>query len=252
MSLIKAIYSSKDFFDLRGESYIKNASWVNNSILNNAIIEIVRKENPIRIIDLGSGDGQLLKLISWVNTRIAMDISHNMLNKITDSNIEKIIGDIHHIPLSKSSIDMIICRQVLHYCNIEIVFKEMVRILKNEGSILIVQITDHKAVPTKWYNLLKSFKQIKNRKHITQADIVNAASVEKLVLVERHKFKIEMYHTWENYFEKYGIEDKRKKKIVCEFLRNTPKLIKMEINLNFDNVGISYNRIFSYLLFKKQ
>lgn len=103
------------------------------------------------ILDLGCGKGELLKQIEVklnsckIDKKFkisGLDISPNMIEKAkNNSEIEFKVGDSEDIPFAKNTFQVITCLNSFHhYENPEKVLKEIHRVLKNEGKIIIGEI----------------------------------------------------------------------------------------------------------------
>lgn len=115
------------------------------------------------ILDLGCGKGELLKQIEVrlnsykIDKKFkisGLDISPNMIEKAkNNSEIEFKVGDSEDIPFAENTFQVITCLNSFHhYENPDKVLKEIHRVLKNEGKIIIGEI-----------NINDFFKKLINR-----------------------------------------------------------------------------------------
>jgi len=91
--------------------------------------------NPINIMDVGIGNGDLIKeLVSYNHNVIAVDICENALNKVENIAKTYLVDNLSNI--TSNSIDLCICHLVFQHNNIEIInmmIREIYRILKVNG-----------------------------------------------------------------------------------------------------------------------
>lgn len=154
--------------------------WHSNKLRNVAgsIREV--KKNPKNILDVGSASGWFLHELKkkFANTDCTgIDVYKKAIDygKERYSNIELLKGDAHKIPFKDASFEVIVCCEVLeHVENPEAVIKEMKRVLKKNGSIIIEIDTGNwlfKFVWFFWTNL---------RKGVWRDSHVHSFSVKKL------------------------------------------------------------------------
>jgi ubiquinone/menaquinone biosynthesis C-methylase UbiE len=108
------------------------------------------------VLDIGCGTGFLLlgaaKSLGKDGKVIGVDISEEMLKKAKEnlskagvSNIEFKVGDAENIPLEDNSVDTVVGNMVLHHCpNPESAIKEMARVLKSKGKLVLADMEEHK------------------------------------------------------------------------------------------------------------
>lgn len=88
-----------------------------------------------KILDLGAGGGEMVRLLQTVYP--TMQIAG--IDPVYSSEIIS-MGDFYNIPAESSSIDIIICKEVLqHSGNISTALTEIKRVLKNNGILIIIE-----------------------------------------------------------------------------------------------------------------
>ena len=96
-----------------------------------------------KVLDIGCGNGELICMLAEKGHKcVALDLSENRLAKFKDRakklGVAQIQGDATNIPLQDSSIEVIMCSEVLeHIKDYEKVVKEMHRVLKQDGRIVV-------------------------------------------------------------------------------------------------------------------
>ena len=94
-----------------------------------------------QILDVGSGMGYHLKFekISKKRTYICLDPEKTLLDKITQEGVVKIQARCEKIPLRSKSVDIIIASHILeHVTNLKKCIRELRRVLKDKGLLLVV------------------------------------------------------------------------------------------------------------------
>lgn len=141
----------KKSFAKAAESYDQVAhlqQWVADNLLERLTW---LKMNPQTILDAGSGTGQLTRGLTqmYPQARVyALDFAWPMLREARRQQPRNwrqwgkktgywICGEVERLPLADESLDMIVSNLMLQWCNnVELVFKEFLRVLKPKGILL--------------------------------------------------------------------------------------------------------------------
>lgn len=98
-------------------------------------------KNGMNIAEIGCGKGRFLKLLNekYSNLNlIGVDISKEMIQCLPDCILGK-QGTLEHIPLENEEYDVVLCIEAIeHSINIPVSVKEMARIIKPSGKIIII------------------------------------------------------------------------------------------------------------------
>ncbi|MDZ5255208.1 class I SAM-dependent methyltransferase [Clostridium sp. LIBA-8841] len=104
------------------------------------------------IADLGAGTGFIsLEIAKEANIVFSVDSSKNMLSELYRTakdnelnNIYPINGEVENLPIFDDSIDLIFMNMALHHVeNPDMAIKEMYRILKPGGKVIITDVLEH-------------------------------------------------------------------------------------------------------------
>jgi SAM-dependent methyltransferase len=237
----------KDFFDRRAAAYHKVSKWATNESLNERTEEFVGDITGSVAIDLGAGTGILTRRIRHFRTRVALDISAEMLRSIRDSNLKKVLGDVHSLPFAAACADLIIARQVLHYCDLSLAMASIRQVMAPGGYLHVVQIVDIPGVPDHWDQEWASFRGVRNRRHMRTAELETQFARNGLRSTRCEFLDLRDGYAWPAFFEKHNVEDKRQAD-VKRFFVETPGDIASAIGLQLDEDGISYSRRFGLWL----
>jgi demethylmenaquinone methyltransferase/2-methoxy-6-polyprenyl-1,4-benzoquinol methylase len=124
------------------------------------VVEIVGKDNPKQILDIATGTGDLALMMAKLNPEriVGLDISSGMLevgkNKIAKANlsdkIEMIVGDSEDMPFADSTFDAItVSFGVRNFANLNKGIKEIARVLKPTGVLVILETSNPTKFPFK-------------------------------------------------------------------------------------------------------
>jgi SAM-dependent methyltransferase len=112
------------------------------TFFNKAILEITGFSHPIKILDFGCGNGQLVKELKQYGYDL---YGADLYLTNNDEHLKKIQIDPYKLPFDNNYFDIIISTSVLeHAINTEECFKEIYRILKPSGYAMHM-------FPGKWY-----------------------------------------------------------------------------------------------------
>lgn len=123
-----------------------------DAAIEQAILDHIGTYHFERVIDLGTGTGRMLILLSpYTQEAEGLDLAHQMLT-VARANLSRAgignarvrQGDATHTPFESDSADFVIVHQVLHYLEKpEDVITEAARILKPGGQLLVVDFAPH-------------------------------------------------------------------------------------------------------------
>lgn len=121
-----------------------------------AVLEAIGDAPLGHVLDLGTGTGRMLQLLAARAERaVGLDASHSMLS-VARANLERIgatdgrrnwelrQGDVYSPPLDRSSFDLVIVHQVLHYLDDPArAIAEAAHLLAPGGRLVVVDLAPH-------------------------------------------------------------------------------------------------------------
>ncbi|WP_298782192.1 bifunctional demethylmenaquinone methyltransferase/2-methoxy-6-polyprenyl-1,4-benzoquinol methylase UbiE [uncultured Polaribacter sp.] len=124
------------------------------------VVDIVSKNNPKQILDIATGTGDLALMMADLNPNkiVGLDISAGMLEvgkqKIAKANltdkIEMIVGDSEDMPFNDNTFDAItVSFGVRNFANLNKGLKEIARVLKPTGVLVILETSNPTKFPFK-------------------------------------------------------------------------------------------------------
>lgn len=124
------------------------------------VLEIVKKSKPTTILDIATGTGDLAILMAATEAQkiIGLDISAGMLevgvqkinNKNLSNTIEMVLGDSENIPFDDDYFDAItVAFGVRNFENLEKGLSEILRVLKPQGTFVILETSVPEKTPYK-------------------------------------------------------------------------------------------------------
>ena len=151
-----------DYYDEKAKSNSKSISWVSGYHRKLATISeethrewymMIKKKLGLKksqlLLDVGCGAGFMtIPLSKYVGTIIGLDALQSMLGRIPEKhrNIVKVWAKADRIPLPDNYVDRALCNSIFQYFDsyayAEKVLKEMYRVCKPGGYMLIVDLPD--------------------------------------------------------------------------------------------------------------
>jgi ubiquinone/menaquinone biosynthesis C-methylase UbiE/DNA-binding transcriptional ArsR family regulator len=124
-----------------------------DEVVEAAIVEVAAQRPYASLLDLGTGTGRMLQLLTTNNVEraVGVDASHSML-AVARSNLERAEvrrvdlrqGDVYSPPLERRSFDLIVIHQVLHFLDDPArAIREAARLLRPGGRLLVVDFAPH-------------------------------------------------------------------------------------------------------------
>ena len=107
---------------------------------------------PLRVADLGCGDGYLtIEIAWWARDVVAIDHSKRVLARAGAvarrrgvSNITWKHGEIEALPIDDATVDLALLSQTLHHAtDQELVVREATRIVTDGGRVLVLDLAPH-------------------------------------------------------------------------------------------------------------
>lgn len=93
------------------------------------------------LLDIGAGTGISTKYFEDICDCTALDPSKEMLKHYKG---KKIVGNAEKLPFPDKSFDNVICITALHHCDIDKAIKEMLRVVKDDGIVIVTLLKKSK------------------------------------------------------------------------------------------------------------
>lgn len=176
-------------YDKLAESYDYRQNNPTTKIIRKKEITLLKRFAFGRMVDIGCGTGYHMK---YIKNCIGIDISKKMLKiaKVKNTNIF-LIGNSSFLPFKDASFNTIIMMfATLNLCDLEKSIREMGRVLKSDGIVIL-------SVASIFDNGYSFFEKLRKDK-----------PKERLIGIQKHKIKMKLFERGEiiNAFEKIGFK----------------------------------------------
>ena len=134
---------SKMLFNKKSKDFYKTPEGIFSRTMYSALIQRLNEKTFESLLDVGCGTGNVLALIKdKFNVKVSgIDLSEGMIKKsreLLGENVDLKVGDSEILPWVDDTFDVIICNASFHhYPNPVAVLKEMRRVLKPDGRVII-------------------------------------------------------------------------------------------------------------------
>ena len=142
--------SSKKYFENVAEKWDEMRQSFFSVNVRETAIEVANVEKNKIAADIGAGTGFITEgLIERGVKIIAVDQSEAMINKMKDKfrekdSIDYRIGESENLPIENDSVDYVFSNMYLHHTESPLkAIREMARILKKEGTLVITDADEH-------------------------------------------------------------------------------------------------------------
>lgn len=228
-------------FDELAPAYDGSADWRESETL----LSWFRDRMPSQgvMIDAGSGTGLVAKCAPAGLGVVKVDLSHEMLRRGGASG-HAVVGDLHGLPLRTGSADVVTMRQALHYVDEAACLRELHRVLKPGGRLLLGQITAPDDRSRRWWlELKRSVQPLRKTFHSDAqlADLVHSAGFE---VAEHTAVDCPRSDPWERFVLHAG---RHRHAFVEAFLAATPADLAGRMGLQAARSGVSYLQHWSLL-----
>ncbi|HCW52522.1 MAG TPA: SAM-dependent methyltransferase [Clostridium sp.] len=135
--------TTKKHFDETAQYYNESSDGKFVKCMYDEILNRVLSVPNGNILDLGCGNGNILKLLEEKTSSnlYGLDLSDNMISeakKRLGKNVTLTVGDSENLPYKNDKFDVIICNASFHhYPHPDIVLKEIHRVLKDNGVFIL-------------------------------------------------------------------------------------------------------------------
>ena len=116
------------------------------------------------VLDLGCGTGRLTgNLLERGASVIGVDVSREMLNILKKKfpQVETVLADVENLPFEDNRFDLVMANfLIVHLKDLDLAFREIYRVLKDDGFLILTNINQRKAPKLKAGNeevIIKSF-----------------------------------------------------------------------------------------------
>lgn len=146
-------HAAERYFDGRAGGWDSERDLgVDGALVESALTRLVEGHDPTALLDIGTGTGRILRVLSrHFGSGLGIDSSHDML-KVARAHLDRREtrhcqvrhGDMYQLPLAEESFDAAVLHQVLHFADDPAaVLTEARRVLRPDGRLFVCDLLQH-------------------------------------------------------------------------------------------------------------
>ncbi|MGH7208485.1 MAG: class I SAM-dependent methyltransferase [Nitrospiraceae bacterium] len=145
---------------------------VNKHVRNMPLLRMIGDVSGKKVLDIGSSQGLLLDALKSASLAACIDLAEAYMRVAREQGHRAVVGDGEALPFHSDTFDVVICSDVLeHVLDVEAVVKQVVRVLKQDGTLFAV-------VP--WEEDLRKYKVFEGTYEFTHLRSFDAEVIRKL------------------------------------------------------------------------
>lgn len=194
---------SKSHFDKMSSDYSSTFAGRYTEPMHYALIKEIEGRDFRTLLDVGCGNGTFLSMVlNKFDVEVSgIDISSGMIEKnkeLLDGRADLKVGDSEHLPWNDGSFDIVTCNASFHhYPNPDLVLKEMRRVLRPDGILMIADPFTPNEILRFFLNILIKFSK--------SGDVRIYSRKEMQGLLEKGGFTLIKWEIEGERFKKYFI-----------------------------------------------
>lgn len=131
----------KDHFSRRAKKYEVSARWVKDRGLLKAIKESACISDKDSVLDVAVGTGVVSQLFfKKARAVVGLDATEAMYGQASGKSDFMVCGQAEYLPFRENSFELVICRQGLQFMDASSAVKEMHRVCKHDGRVMLIQL----------------------------------------------------------------------------------------------------------------
>lgn len=232
----------QEHFYKRAVNYEESARWVSNQELFKLYTRIVKVDKGDKVLDVGCGTGLTGSLFKKMGVLVAgIDFSTEMMKKALPKLDVLVKSNIEKLPFLNDAFDLVVCRQALQFVDYKKVVKEMFRVCKPEGRILLSQLTAYSKKDRRWAFKIQRLRQPMRKNCFLEEDLINILKEAECNDIQSFPY---YYYESINKWINYGALSQRLQKEILKIYKNAPySFLKMHEIIFTDNLILDKMKI---------
>ena len=130
-----------EHFTARAVRYDNSSHWCTDPLMMARLTELAAPRPINRMLDIACGTGLVSKAFRDVaNTVVGVDLTPAMATHALSWLDQLLLGDAEALPFCDEAFDLTICRQGIQFMNAAVVAREMVRVTRTGGRVVLANL----------------------------------------------------------------------------------------------------------------
>ena len=133
--------SADAHFSMRAHKYNESSRWCTDTALLNKAFDLVKPDSKDRVLDVAVGTG---KVSQFLKSRVAdiegVDINAEMVKQALPFLDKLVMAPAETLPFEDNTYDLAVCRQGIQFMDAPAALREVYRVLKPHGRILLIDL----------------------------------------------------------------------------------------------------------------
>lgn len=129
----------QEHFSARAPSYDRSSSWCTDDELHQTLLSLADPQPDDAVLDVACGTGLVSQLFhDRVKRTVGLDITTDMADQARKHLDELVIAPAEDMPFDDGTFDTVVCRQGVQFMPLPDAVREMVRVAKPGGRIILI------------------------------------------------------------------------------------------------------------------
>lgn len=188
----------KDHFESRAKKYDSSAHWVKDEKLLNFVKNLSGISLKDYVLDVACGTGVISELFFKKTKRVIGLDATELMYKQAFSKLDFLINaDAEAMPFKNNQFDLVICRQGLQFMQAQSAIKEMYRVCKPKGKIMLIQLTAFGKEDKEYAFKIQMARQPVRRNCFLEEDLINLLKKAGCININSYPyFSYESVNDW--------------------------------------------------------
>jgi SAM-dependent methyltransferase len=231
-----------EHFRLRAARYDRSSAWCTDEELGDAVLVASGAGLSSHVLDVACGTGLVSRVFAGrVGRIVGVDITREMAEQATPFLDDLVIAPAEELPFADDTFDAVVCRQGVQFMTLPDAVREMVRVTRPGGRILLVNLCAYgPADRDEYFEALRLRNPVRRHFFLPQdvTDLLHAAGCDEVELA-RH-ISVEDVDVWS---DNGAIDEERREAIRGVYRRASPAFRRLHM------VGEDDGRITDHMLF---
>jgi len=232
-------------FNKFSDEYDDSTEWCSEIAL---IEPLVGRLQSRRILDLGSGTGLIAEASLAHGGRVSgLDLSYPMLQKARERVGSRVVqGEAELLPFRSNSIDVVVCRQLLHYTREAEMLCEVARVIRPGGEFRLAQITSFDDRDFFFWSAFKAVAQPVRRRYYSPSLLRSIVKACCFDVIATQPYCIRRHYTIADIFRRSPLPENERSRFLSWLKKETDALHDV-LKPDWNEQGITLNQFWTTL-----